>query len=64
MKPLIVILMFAATLAAQTPTDKTFTIPDFKVTEQSLAKAQYKFLGIQSSGCQRLVRYVWFCGPM
>jgi hypothetical protein len=42
MKPLIPALMFAATLAAQTPTDKTFTIPDFRVTEQSLAKAQHK----------------------
>lgn len=39
MKPLIVVLFCAATALAQTPTDKTFTIPDFKVTEQSLAKA-------------------------
>jgi|SRR3954465_3534880 hypothetical protein len=42
MKPLIVLAIFASTLAAQTPIEKTFTIPDFKVTEQSLAKAQKK----------------------
>jgi len=38
MKPLL-ILFCAATVLAQSPNDKTFTIPDFKVTEQSLAKA-------------------------
>ena len=42
MKPLISIFFLAALAAAQNATERTFTIPDFKVTAESLARAQGK----------------------
>ena len=43
MKPLIVVLFCAATTLAQTPSQKTFSLPEFKVSEQSLRQAQENY---------------------
>src|SRR4051812_49213764 len=42
MKPLILLFFLAITAAAQTATKRTFVIPEFKVTAESLARAQGK----------------------
>jgi hypothetical protein len=46
MKPLILIFLVASAALAESPLDKTFTVPDFKVTEASLRRSLPQYQNI------------------